>query len=252
MLFDQKNIYTTLAVANANFSDIILSAVNKENHIQYIAETYNGLFINESDIFTSEKEWITSLNENSKSKYHINGFLKKYDILKVLSEADKIQIKNIENKYKKEYPENCLQIINVPLKNLIENYIVPYPFVTGTWKSNEGFCHLTYDRINNFLKSKNECNYMEPHEWYFLSLDEATDYHSHRVAKLIQEKDQTPILIDKDENGCLFLMDGHHRVASCLFQKQSHISIAFKPDILLDIQKLEKPKIQNTSKTLTL
>lgn len=251
MLFDQKNIYTTLAIANANFSDIILTAISEDNHIQYIAETYNGLFANETGVFASEEEWLTSLNQNSKPIYHINGFLKKHDVLKLLSEYAKNQIKNIEIEYKKECPENCLQITDIPLKTLIENYIIPDPFVTGTWKSNEGFCHLTYESINKFLQSKTQCEYMEPHEWYFLPLDEATNYHANRVANLIQKNDKTPILIDIDENGELFLLDGHHRVASNLFQNQSHISVAFKPDILINIQNLEKSKKQNTSKTLT-
>ena len=137
-----------------------------------------------------------------------------------------------------------LVIHNVSLIDLTSHKIVPSPFDVAVWKTNNGDCVLNKDKLTQMIEAENFAPHKKNHEWLKLDMNDASDYHHARVANLVVNPNNSPILLNLNKDK-LKVADGFHRLSAHIYKGDKEIAIAFPNHRLPGIRKMYPDLLKN-------
>lgn len=223
------NISYALAYAELTMNDYILIAEGEENSFYGCLIEDNNV-VTSSNIFSEPHEWLSNLKDRYPGERFRILSISRFDI------KHHEDLTDIKEMIKLEHPDEMLEVHSVLLSELTYK-IVPSPFDVAVWKTNDGDCVLNKDKLKQMIENENFATHKKNHEWLRLNMDDASDYHHARVANLIVNPNNSPILLNlyKDK---LQVSDGFHRLSAHIYQEQKTIDIAFPNHLLSGIKKM--------------
>lgn len=224
------NISYALAYAELTMKDYIIIAEGEEHSFYGCLIDDNNIVVS-SCIYSDPHEWLISLKEEHPGERFRLLSISRFDIK---HHEDLTEIKEM---IKLEHPDEMLEVYTVSLDDLLTHKIVPNPFDIAVWKTNNGDCVLNKDKLTRMIAEENFASHKKSHEWLKLDMDDASDYHHARVANLIVNPNNSPILLNlyKDK---LQVADGFHRLSAHIYEDQKKIDIAFPNHLLSGIKKM--------------